>query len=62
MLLPVPDQPNKKATHAILTMNSCHPEFSARERYIAYAELDATLPGAARIDLIPVEAQGFAGV
>ena len=44
MLLPVPDQPNKKATHAILTMNSCHPEFSARERYIAYAELDATFP------------------
>ena len=44
VLLPVPDQPGKKPTAAVLTMTTCHPEFSARERYIAYAELDATFP------------------
>ena len=46
VLLPVPDKPGKKATVATLTMTTCHPEFSARERYIVYADLDATYPRA----------------
>lgn len=46
VLLPVPDEPQKKATVATLTMTSCHPEFSARERYVVHAELDATYPHA----------------
>jgi sortase A len=42
VLLPVPNQPGETATSATLTMTSCHPEFSARERYVVHAELDAT--------------------
>ncbi|MCE1173874.1 MAG: class E sortase [Propionibacteriales bacterium] len=44
VLLPVPDQPEARATEARLTMTSCHPEFSARERYVAFATLDARYP------------------
>lgn len=44
VLLPVPDEPDVKATVATLTMTSCHPEFSARERYVVHAELDASYP------------------
>jgi len=39
-------RPGKKATVATLTMTTCHPEFSARERYIVRADLDATYPRA----------------
>ncbi|MGV8909374.1 MAG: class E sortase [Propionicimonas sp.] len=42
VVLPVPDQPGKVATQATLTMTSCHPEFSAKERYVVHALLDAT--------------------
>ncbi len=41
VLLPVPDHPGVRAAVASLTMTSCHPEFSARERYVVQAELDA---------------------
>lgn len=44
VLLPVPDEPERKATVATLTLTSCHPEFSARERYVVHAELEATYP------------------
>jgi len=44
VLLPVPDEPDAKPTVAMLTMTSCHPEFSARERYVVHAELDASYP------------------
>ena len=44
VLLPVPDEQGAKPTVATLTLTSCHPEFSARERYIVHAELDATYP------------------
>jgi sortase A len=30
----------------MLTMTSCHPEFSARERYVVHAALDAAYPRA----------------
>ncbi|HET6910722.1 MAG TPA: class E sortase [Mycobacteriales bacterium] len=43
---PVPDQsnPNKKPTLRLLTFSSCHPEYSASERYIIHAELTQSLP------------------
>lgn len=41
VLLPVPNEPKAKPTEASLTMTSCHPEFSARERYIVHAVLEA---------------------
>ena len=44
VLLPVPDQPDAEATEATLTMTSCHPEFSARERYVVHATLAAEYP------------------
>ena len=46
VLLPVPDAPEREATVATLTMTSCHPEFSARERYVVFAALDAEYPRA----------------
>lgn len=44
VLLPVPDQPGVDPTVATLTMTSCHPEYSARERYVTFARLDARYP------------------
>ena len=46
VLLPVPDRPEAEATRAVLTLTSCHPEFSARERYVVHAELEAEYPHA----------------
>ena len=44
VLLPVPNQPDVEPTEAVLTMTSCHPEFSARERFVVHATLDASYP------------------
>lgn len=44
VLLPVPNRPDAEPTEAMLTMTSCHPEFSARERYVVHASLDASYP------------------
>lgn len=52
VLLPVPDQPDAEADAALLTMTSCHPEYSARERYVVHAALDATYP---RAEGVPAE-------
>jgi sortase A len=45
-IYPVPDQPdpNKKPTLKLLTFSSCHPEYSARQRYVIHAMLTDTLP------------------
>jgi sortase A len=42
---PVPDQPDptKQPTLRLLTFTSCHPEYSARERYVIHAILTETL-------------------
>ena len=42
---PVPDQPdpNKKPTLKLLTFTSCHPEYSARQRYVIHALLTDAL-------------------
>lgn len=44
VLLPVPMKPGKEATVATLTLTSCHPLFSTRERIIAFAELESATP------------------
>lgn len=44
VLLPVPDRPGVGATVATLTMTSCEPEYSARQRYVVHAELDRKYP------------------
>lgn len=46
VLLPVPNEPDAEPTAAVLTMTSCHPEFSARERFVVHAELEQTYPHA----------------
>lgn len=39
VLAPVPAHPDYKGKERIMTLTACNPMFSARERYIAYAEL-----------------------
>ena len=46
VILPVPEQPGVEAGEALLTMTSCHPEFSSRERYVVHATLATTYPHA----------------
>lgn len=46
VLLPVPDSPGTRPTISILTLTTCHPEFSAKERYIVHARLVGTYPRA----------------
>ncbi|WP_228282601.1 class E sortase [Brevibacterium atlanticum] len=44
VLSPVPAEPDYKGKDRILTMTACNPMFSARERYVAYAELTDWTP------------------
>ncbi|MCF2572533.1 class E sortase [Brevibacterium sp. UCMA 11754] len=44
VLAPVPNEPKFKGKDRILTMTACNPMFSARERYVAYAELTDWTP------------------
>lgn len=46
VLLPVPDEPDAEPTVAVLTMTSCHPEFSAQQRFVVHAELADSYPHA----------------
>ena len=40
VIAPVPGDPAAEPTAAIMTMTTCHPMYSARERFIVHAELD----------------------
>ena len=42
--LPVPKQPGVAPTTSMLTLTTCHPEYSARQRLIVYSELEQALP------------------
>lgn len=46
VIAPVPSQPGETPTEAWLTMTSCHPMFSARERYVVHALLESSTPRA----------------
>ena len=46
VVAPVPGHPGKRPTRAMMTMTACHPEFSARERYVVFSELQTRLPKA----------------
>jgi sortase A len=46
VLAPWPQRPGAKATKAWMTMTSCHPKFSARERYVVFASLVTSIPRA----------------
>jgi sortase A len=44
---PVPQRPGAEPTERLLTLTTCHPMFSARERYIVHAVFDTWQPRAA---------------
>lgn len=44
--LPVPNSPDAQPTERLMTMTTCHPKFSARQRYIVYSALESALPKA----------------
>ena len=57
VIAPVPNEPGAVPTEAQMTLTTCHPMFSARERFIVHATLDYWLPVA---DGTPVELTGGA--
>ena len=44
VIAPVPTHPGQKPTERMMTMTACHPEFSARERYVVFSRLEQRLP------------------
>ena len=44
VIAPVPDDPGATPTQALLTMTSCHPKYSATERYVVHGRLVETVP------------------
>lgn len=40
---PVPEQPGRPPTRRLMTMTACHPQFSARQRYVVYSQLSERL-------------------
>lgn len=58
VIAPVPDQPGVDPTQAMITLTTCHPMFSARERFIVHGELDYWMPSDAGT---PVELTGGEG-
>lgn len=46
VVAPVPQQPNATPTEAWLTLTSCNPKYSGRERYVVFAKLEQTIPRA----------------
>ena len=52
VIAPVPDKPGVKPTEAMITLTSCHPKFSAAQRFIVHGKL---LMKAKRADGLPGE-------
>ncbi|WP_153398584.1 class E sortase [Ornithinicoccus halotolerans] len=44
VLAPVPDRPGEEPEQASMVLTTCHPRFSAAQRYVAYAGLDRSVP------------------
>ncbi|WP_051682016.1 class E sortase [Cellulomonas sp. HZM] len=44
VIAPVPNEPGTSPTERYMTMTTCHPMFSARERYIVHLKLDYWAP------------------
>ena len=57
VILPAPSQPGVAPTLAVMTLTTCHPMYSARQRYIVHAVLDYWMPTA---DGVPPEITGGA--
>jgi sortase A len=50
VIAPVPGEPGAAPTQALLTMTSCHPKYSATERFVVHGRLVETVP---RADWVP---------
>ena len=46
VLAPVPQHPGVAATEAWMTITSCHPKFSATQRFVVFAKLMTSIPRA----------------
>jgi sortase A len=57
VLSAVPMHPGVQPTQAWMTMTACHPEFSARQRYVEFAQLQQTLPRSA--GTVPAALAGY---
>ena len=49
VIAPVPGNPTAAPTQRMLTLTTCHPMFSARERYVVHAVLDGWQPRSAGV-------------
>jgi sortase A len=58
VVAPVPDEPGATPTERMLTMTSCHPRYSATERYVVHAALEATLAPDELGDALTVSGEG----
>ena len=46
VIAPVPDEPGTAASDPVLTITSCHPKYSAAQRYVVHARLEQTVDAA----------------
>ena len=46
VIAPVPEHPGDKPTDAMMTMTSCHPKYSATQRYVTFSHLVKVIPRA----------------
>ncbi len=46
VIAPVPQHPGDKPTDAMMTMTSCHPKYSATQRYVTFSHLVKVIPRA----------------
>lgn len=44
VIAPVPGDPEAQPSERVMTLTTCHPMFSARQRYVVYALLDYWMP------------------
>jgi sortase A len=44
VVAPVPQHPGRRPTERWLTLTSCHPKYSARQRYVVFAKFQGTYP------------------
>jgi sortase A len=58
VIAPVPGKPGAKPTKAVLTFTSCHPKFSAKQRWIVHADLVEKRPRAEGPPSLAVSTKG----
>ncbi|HYH73627.1 MAG TPA: class E sortase [Nocardioides sp.] len=46
VIAPVPGEPGESPTTALITLTSCHPKYSATERFVVHGQLVASVPRA----------------